>query len=71
MLLLLAGLFLLASIICLFWLKDRLESPFLARIAYSEIVMRLAVIGAAIAVIGGLMILGDLFGTGSSTPLSR
>ena len=55
----LAGSILLASIIGLFWLKDELESPLLARIAYSEITARLALAGAAISVIGLLIMLGE------------
>lgn len=54
---LLSGVGLVLAIIGLFWLKDRLENPLLARIAYSEPVMRLAVVGAAFAVIGLLLIL--------------
>lgn len=57
----LGGVGLVAVIVGLFWLKDRLESPLLARIAHSEPVMRLAVIGAAIAVIGLLLILSSQF----------
>ena len=57
---LLAGVGLVSAIIGLFWLKDRLESPILARIAYSELVARLAVVGAAFAVIGLLLMLSDL-----------
>ncbi len=56
----LAGVSLVLAIIGLFWLKDRLESPLIARIAYSEPVARLAVVGAAIAVIGLLLMLSDL-----------
>ncbi|MGD2172739.1 MAG: hypothetical protein PVI70_14190 [Gammaproteobacteria bacterium] len=55
------GIAMLALIIALFWLKDRLRSPRLARIAFSEPVARLAVVGAALAVIGSLMMLADLF----------
>jgi hypothetical protein len=58
----LIGVFLLSAIIGLFWLKDRLESPKLARIAYSEPVARLAVVGAALAAIGLLLMIGDLAG---------
>lgn len=54
---LLSGIGLLLAIIGLFWLKDRLENPTLARIAYSEPIMRLAVVGAAFVVIGLLLIL--------------
>ena len=42
----LTGAILLSAIIGLFWLKDRLESPLLARIAYSGLIARLAVLGA-------------------------
>lgn len=56
----LAGVSLVSAIIGLFWLKDRLESPLIARIAYSEPVARLAVVGAAFAVIGLLLMLSDL-----------
>ena len=51
MTLLFIGVGLVLAIIGLFWLKDRFESPWLARIAHSEPIMRLAVIGAAMAVI--------------------
>jgi hypothetical protein len=54
---LLSGIGLILAIIGLFWLKDRLESPLLARIALSEPILRLAVVGAAFAVIGLLLIL--------------
>lgn len=59
MFLLLAGVVLLAVIIGVFWLKDRLESPLLARIAYSEPVARLAVVGAAFVVLGLLIMVAD------------
>jgi hypothetical protein len=55
----LGGIGLVALIIGLFWLKDRLESPRLARIAYSEPVMRLVVIGAALTLIGLLLIVSS------------
>jgi hypothetical protein len=61
MTLLLIGIGLVLAIIGLFWLKDRLESPLLAKIAHSEPIMRLAVIGAAMTVIGLLLILAELF----------
>jgi uncharacterized membrane protein len=57
---LLSGIGLLMAIIGLFWLKDRLENPLLARIAYSEPIMRLAVVGAAFVVLGLLL---TLFGS--------
>ena len=60
MIFLASGIALLALILGLFWLKDRLQSPLLARIAFSEPVARLAVVGAALAVIGVLMLLAGL-----------
>ena len=62
MYLFLAGAALLAVILALFWLKDRLESPTLARIAYSELIARLALAGAAFAVLGLLLWIGELVG---------
>jgi hypothetical protein len=40
-------------------LKDQLENPLLARFAYSGLVARLAVVGAAFVVLGLLLILAD------------
>jgi hypothetical protein len=57
----LIGIGLVGLIIGLFWLKDRLESLRLAQIAHSEPVARLAVIGAAQAAIGLLLIVSSLF----------
>ena len=59
MFLLLAGLGLLSVILSLLWLKDWLESRLLARIAHSEPIARLAVVGAAFVVLGLLLILSD------------
>jgi hypothetical protein len=55
----LGGAGLVVLVISMFWLKDRLESPLIARIAHSEPVMRLAVIGAAVAIIGLLLMLSS------------
>jgi predicted phage tail protein len=55
----LTGVVLLALIISVFWLKDQLENPLLARIAYSGLVARLAVVGAAFVVLGLLLMLAD------------
>jgi len=52
----------LAVILALFWLKDLLQSPKLARIVYSELVARFALMGAAFSILGLLLILGDYFG---------
>lgn len=57
--LLIAGASLLAAILALFWLKDRAQSPTLARIAHSGLVARLALAGAALAVLGLLLIVGE------------
>ena len=62
MILFLIGVFMLAVIIGLFWLRDRLKSPMLARLALSEPIARLAVLGAAFCAIGLLLMLGELFG---------
>ena len=62
MFLLLTGPALLAAVIGLFWLKDRLQSPLLARIAHAELTMRVAVIGAAFCVIGILLLMAEFVG---------
>ena len=54
-----SGIVLLALIIGVFWLKDQLQNPLLARFAYSGLVARLAVIGAAFVVLGLLLIVAD------------
>ena len=66
MFLFLTGAGLLSAIVGLFWLKDRLESPLLARIAYSGLIARLAVLGAALSVLGLLLILGEVAGRWSA-----
>lgn len=58
---LLIGIGILASVLGLFYLKDRLNSPILARIAYSGLIARLALIAAAMIIIGILLVLGRLF----------
>lgn len=50
------------SLIGLFWLKDRLQSPMLARFVYSGLVARLAVIGAVLVLFGFLMMLFEFAG---------
>ena len=55
------GVGMIGLIIGLFWLKDHLESLRLSRIAHSEPIARLAVIGAGISIIGILLILSSLF----------
>ncbi|MBT8436577.1 MAG: hypothetical protein KJP11_04325 [Gammaproteobacteria bacterium] len=63
---LLAGVAMLSTILGLFWLKDRMESPVLARIAFSEPVARLAVVAAAFIVLGLLLMLSEFFTRGSA-----
>ncbi|MDH3633752.1 MAG: hypothetical protein OES20_03520 [Gammaproteobacteria bacterium] len=55
----LLGVSLLAAILGLFWIKDRLQSPVLARIAFSEPIARLAVVAAVFIVLGLLLFLSD------------
>ncbi len=66
MFLLLAGVVLLSTILGLFWLKDRLQSPVLARVAFSEPIARLAVVAAAFIVLGLLLILSEFITHGSA-----
>jgi hypothetical protein len=56
----LIGAGLLSAILGLFWLMDRLESPLLGQIAYSGLIARLAVVGAACSVLGILVMLAEL-----------
>jgi len=56
----------LSMILGLFWLKDRLQSPVLARIAFSEPIARLAVVAAAFIVLGLLLILSEFITHGSA-----
>ena len=62
----LSGICLLSALIGLFWLKDQLQSPLLARIAYSGLVARLAVVGAAFAMLGLLLMLAEFSGRWSA-----
>jgi len=57
---LLVGCGLLGAVVGLFYLRDRLESPRLARLAHSELMMRFTVIGVALIVIGVLLTLRQL-----------
>ena len=57
---LLSGIALLAAMIGLFYLKDRFESPRLARIAHSELMMRFTVIAAVMIFVGILLVVGQL-----------
>ncbi len=57
----LAGAILLAMILGLFWLKDELRSPRLARLAYSELTARLAVVATGLMLVGALISISDLW----------
>lgn len=57
---LLIGAGLMALILGLFWMKNRLRNPTLARIARSEPIARLAVVGMACLAIGLLAMIGEL-----------
>jgi hypothetical protein len=61
MTILLIGIGILGTVIGLFYLKDRFESPTLARITHSELMMRFTVIAAALIAIGILLVLSKLF----------
>ena len=61
MTILLIGLGILGSVLGLFYLKDRVKTPTLARIAHSELIMRFTVIAAAMIAIGILLMVGKLF----------
>lgn len=62
MTLFLAGVVLLAAVLGLFYMKDSLRSPRLARLAYSELTMRLTVVAVALIIFGGLVALGEWLG---------
>ena len=59
--LLLVGIGMLGSVLGLFWLKGHLASPRLGRLAYSEFMMRIAVVAVVLIVIGALLTLNRLF----------
>ena len=56
-----SGALLMALILGLFWLKDELRSPRLARMAYSELTARLAVVAAGLMLVGVVSLLGQLW----------
>jgi hypothetical protein len=61
MTILLIGVGLLGGVIGLFFLKNRLRNPTLARLAYSELIMRVTVIAVALIAIGVLLVLDKAF----------
>ena len=58
---LLAGFGILAFVLFLFYLKNRVESPAVSRLAHSEVMMRFVVIAVIMIVVGILIIIGELF----------
>ncbi len=58
---LLLGVALLAGVLGLFYLKDKLRIVWLARLAYSEFIMRLAVLAVALIFIGALLMASQYF----------
>lgn len=61
MVFLVSGAGLLALILGLFSLKDEMRSPRLARLAYSELTARLAVIAAGLMLAGAVLLLDDIW----------
>jgi hypothetical protein len=55
------GTVLLTSVIGLFYLKDEMRIAWLARLAYSEFIMRLAVLAVALMFIGALLMASQFF----------
>jgi len=62
MMLFVAGVVLLAAVLGLFYMKDSLRSPRLARLAHSELTMRLTVVAVALIIFGGMIALGEWLG---------
>ncbi|MCB1519656.1 MAG: hypothetical protein KDJ37_03665 [Hyphomicrobiaceae bacterium] len=56
-----SGALLLALLLGLFWLKDELRSPRLARMAYSELTARFAVIAAGLMLVGAIVLAGQVW----------
>lgn len=58
---LLIGIGLFACLVGLFWIKGVTRRPWLARLAYSEFIARLAIIAMALMMVGLIATIGDLF----------
>ncbi|MBC8159326.1 MAG: hypothetical protein H8E94_08350 [Alphaproteobacteria bacterium] len=52
------GVSVVGGVLALFYFKDRLRSYLLARMAYSQLTARLALLGAACVVVGFLLAIG-------------
>ena len=61
MTILVVGIGILGFVLFLFYLKNRVESPVIARLAHSEVMMRFAVIGAMMIAVGTMIVIGQLF----------
>jgi len=59
---LITGVVLLAAVLGLFYVKDRIEQQWLRRLAYHEMTMRVVVIAAALIFFGAVIAISDLFG---------
>jgi len=59
--LLVIGAGVLAAVLGLFYVKDRVRRPALARLAYSELMMRVTVIAVALIALGLMLILSEMF----------
>ncbi|MAF95563.1 MAG: hypothetical protein CMM60_07400 [Rhodospirillaceae bacterium] len=59
---LIAGILLLWVVLGVFHLKDRFHNPWLARLAYHELTMRLTVVAAALIFFGAITAVGDFLG---------
>jgi len=57
---LIAGMALLAMVLGVFWWKGGTDRPWVARLAHSRFTARLAVLAAALMVVGALLALGSL-----------
>lgn len=58
---LIAGSILLAAVLGLFHVKDRTNRMWVARLAYGRFTAQLAVLGAALIVVGALLVLDSAF----------
>ena len=58
---LLGGIGILGVVLFLFYLKNRVDSPLVSRLAHSEVMMRFAVIGAIMIAVGAMIVIGRLF----------
>jgi hypothetical protein len=61
MVLLVIGAGVLAAVLGLFYVKDRVRRPALARLAYSELMMRVTVVAVALMALGLMLMLSEMF----------